>query len=107
MSLFRRKKKKDEVIDKKLTSEKIIYDQLEEAKDQLLNRLATNIINGNPVILNMELLDIYSANKVIAFLSGAVYACEGYVHQISETNFLFGNSEVYIDGSVKKLLESI
>ena len=58
MSLFRRKKKKDEVIDNKLTSEKIIYDQLEEAKDQLLNRLATNIINGNPVILNMELLYI-------------------------------------------------
>lgn len=107
MSFFRRKKNKPEVIDSKLTSEKIIFDQLEEAKDQLLNRLATNIINGNPVILNMELLDIYSANKVIAFLSGAVYACEGYVEQISETNFLFGNSEVFTDGSVRKLLESL
>jgi len=89
------------------TAKRILFDKLEEAKDNLLTKYASALINGNPVVLNLELLDIDSANKVIAFLSGAVYACEGYVHQINETVFLFGNSEVYTDGSVKKLLAEI
>lgn len=106
MSFFKRKKKKtEEVIIE--TAKRIIFDKLEEAKDSLLTKFASNIINGNPVIINLELLDIDSANKVIAFLSGAVYACEGYVKQINDAVFLFGNSEVYLDGSVNKLLAEI
>ncbi|HHT55966.1 MAG TPA: cell division protein SepF, partial [Acholeplasma sp.] len=65
------------------------------------------VINGNPLIINLETIDVDNANKVIAFLSGVVYAIEGETYVISEKIVLFGNSEVYDDGSVRKLLDEI
>jgi len=57
--------------------------------------------------INLETIDVDNANKVIAFLSGVVYAIEGETYVISEKIVLFGNSEVYDDGSVRKLLDEI
>ncbi|MDY0278361.1 MAG: cell division protein SepF [Acholeplasma sp.] len=101
------RRKKDTIEVKQATAEKIIFEQLDDAIDSHLTKLATDIINGNPLVVNLESLDIDNANKVIAFLSGVIYAIEGEIYLIREKVFLFGNSEVYNDGSVKKLLEEI
>lgn len=103
---FLRKKKEPETIVLK-TAKRVMFEQLHEVKDSHLTKLATNIINGNPLIINLESIDIDNANKVIAFLSGVVYAIEGETYVISEKIMLFGNSEVYDDGSVRKLLDEI
>lgn len=104
-SFLRRKKPKEE--EKVQTAEKIMFEQLHEVNDSLLTKLATNIINGRPLIVNLESIDTDSANRVIAFMSGVVYAIEGEINSISERIILFGNSEVYDDGSVVKLLENL
>lgn len=105
-SFLRRDKRKEEKSEIE-TANKIMFKQLHDVRDSLLTKLATNIINGKPLIVNLETLDVDSANKAIAFLSGVVYAIEGEIESISEKIILFGNSEVYEDGSVKKFLESL
>lgn len=89
------------------TAKRIKFEQLHEIDDSHLTKLATNIINGKPLIINFETLDIDEANKTIAFLSGVVYAIEGEIETIKEDIILFGNSEVYLDGSVKELLKNL
>jgi len=105
-SFLRRCKRKEEKVEIE-TANKIMFKQLHDVNDSLLTKLATNIINGKPLIVNLESLDVDSANKAIAFLSGVIYAIEGEIESINEKIILFGNSEVYNDGSVKKLLESL
>lgn len=105
-SFLRRKKPKIKEEEIK-TAKKIMFKQLHDVNDSLLAKLATNIINGKPLIVNLESLDIDSANKVIAFLSGVIYAIEGEIDTINEKVILFGNSEVYNDGSVEDLLANL
>lgn len=104
-SFLRRKKEPEEKIIK--TAKRVMFEQLHEVKDSHLTKLATNVINGNPLIINLESIDVDNANKVIAFLTGVVYAIEGETYVISEKIILFGNSEVYDDGSIRKLLDEI
>lgn len=103
-SFLKKKKEEPKVIK---TANKVMFEQLHEVKDSHLTKLATNIINGKPLIINLETIGIDDANKVIAFLSGVIYAIEGEIHPISEKIILFGNSELYTDGSINKLLEEI
>lgn len=103
---FLRRKKQPEV-KVTTTAKRVMFEQLHEVKDSHITKLATNVINGNPLIINLETIDVDNANKVIAFLSGVVYAIEGETYVISEKIVLFGNSEVYDDGSVRKLLDEI
>lgn len=106
LDFFRKLTSKDEekVVE---TSTKIGFEELFDSDDTYLTKLATEIINGKPLIINLENLDIDNANKVIAFLSGVVYAIDGEIFNIRERIFLFGNSEVYTDGSVHKFLDDI
>ncbi|VEU80826.1 cell division protein SepF [Haploplasma axanthum] len=104
---FFKKKPKEEAIKKQETVELIIFEQLEDADDTHLTRLATELINGKPLVINLEQLDIDGANKVIAFLSGVIYTIEGEISNIKEKIFLFGPTDVYTDGSVRKLLENL
>lgn len=102
---FLRKKKVEE---KKIETVSLInFEQLESVEDSLLTKLATDIINGKPLVVNLEELDVDSANKAIAFLSGVIYAIEGYIYNIKEKVFMFGNSEVYEDGTVRKLIDDL
>lgn len=103
-SFLRKKKPAEEVTE---TVHRINFEELFEVDDHQLTKLATNIINGEPLIVNLESVDIDSANKAIAFLSGVIYAIEGFVLPIKEKVFLFGNSEVYDDGSVRKLVDDL
>lgn len=102
---FFKKNKEEEV---KVPTVKLIkFEQLLSADDSILTKLATEMINGSPLVINFESLDIDNANKAIAFLSGVVYACDGEIVNIKEKVYLFGNSEVYDDGTIKKFLDEL
>ena len=69
--IFRRKPKKEEEIIK--TTDKIIFHDLKDSSDEILTKLATHIINEEPVIVNIESLDIENANKAIAFIFAIIH----------------------------------
>lgn len=104
-NIFKRNKTNVEEVIK--TSDTIVFQVLDDTTDEVLTKLATHIINSEPVIANLINLDIESANKAIAFLSGVVYAIDGEIVLIKEKIFMFADKEVYEDGSVKELLESL
>jgi|SRR5690554_157289 len=103
---FLRRKKESEKQEIK-TANRVMFEQIHEVKDTHLTKLATNIINGDPLIINLESVPVDDANKAIAFLSGVIYAIEGEILTISEKIILFGNSNLYEDGSMQELLDEI
>ncbi len=109
MGLFSKNKKKkvDEAIEKKPTSELIFFESLKTDEDKYLVALADRMMDGQPLILNFDTLDIDQANKVIAFLSGVVYAQKGEILNIKEKVFMFANHDVYEDGSMDDFLKEI
>ncbi len=103
MGLFGKKKVK-EAID--LTSDRLIIEQLKNDDDAYITGLAKYMMEGSPLILNFDGLHIDRANKAIAFISGVVYAVGGHIVEINETTYLFGNKDVYSDGSVEQWLKN-
>lgn len=103
MGLFRKKNKnkKSQV----LTSEKLILEQLKRDDDQFITSLARKLIEGSPLILNFDQLHVDSANKVISFISGVVFAIEGHIVEINETTYLFGDKNLYTDNSIEAWLK--
>lgn len=111
MALFKRRKKKNQkqlkFDSKESTYDLIIFEKLESDQDSYLTNLADQMMNGHPLILNFEPLDIDQANKVIAFFSGVVYAIKGEIVLIQERVFMFANKDVYQDGSMDQFIKDI
>jgi cell division inhibitor SepF len=109
MGLFSKNKKKkvDEMIEKTPTAEMIVFESLKSDEDLYLTSLADQMMDGHPLILNFDKLDIDQANKVIAFLSGVVYARKGEILNVKEKVFMFANHDVYEDGSMDDFLKEI
>ena len=111
MGLFKKnkKQKKDLIIaeKKETTYDRIIFEKLSSDEDSYLTHLADQMIDGAPLIINFEPLDIDQANKVIAFFSGIVYAIKGEIVHVQEKVFLFANKDVYLDGSMESFLKDI
>jgi len=103
MGLFRKKNKNKE--SQVLTSEKLILEQLKRDDDQFITSLARKLIEGSPLILNFDQLHVDSANKVISFISGVVFAIEGHIVEINETTYLFGDKNLYTDNSIETWLK--
>ena len=107
-SVGKKKKKTTSVIlDKTVKSDQIIFEKLQSDEDKYLTGLADKMIKGNPLILNFETLDIDQANKVIAFLSGVIYAIQGEIVNVKERVFMFATKDVYDDGSMDEFLKEI
>lgn len=108
MGIFKKNKNKD-VIEEKVVStyDKIIFEKLNTDDDHYLTNLADQMIDGSPLILNFDMLDVDQANKVIAFFSGVVYALTGEIVHIQEKVFLFANKDVYKDGTIEEFLKEI
>lgn len=102
MGLFS-KKKKIEIVP---TSDLLIMEQLKNDDDKHITELAKKMMDGVPLILNFEGLHIDRANKVIAFITGVVYAVSGHIVEINETTYLFGNQDLYNDGSIEDWLKA-
>ncbi len=109
MGLFsKRKKKPNQTTEPELTTyDRLIFEKLESDDDHYLIGLVDKMIKGSPLILNFDLLNIDQANKVIAFLSGVVYAIKGEIVHIQEKVFLFANKDVYKDGTIEEFLKEI
>jgi cell division inhibitor SepF len=109
MGIFGKKNKKDQFTNEPVEStyDKLIFEKLESDDDHYLTGLADKMIDGSPLILNFEPLDIDQANKVVAFFSGVVYAITGEIVHIQEKVFLFANKDVYKDGTIEEFLKEI
>lgn len=110
MGLFSKskKKKENEVVEKVSSkSDLIIFEKLNSDDDLYLTGLADQLMEGKPLILNFEPLDIDQANKVVAFFSGVVYAIKGEIVNIQEKVFMFATQDVYDDGSMDDFLKEI
>ena len=109
MGLFskNRKKNKEDIVEKVPTSERIVFEKLASDDDKYLIKLADEMLQGNPLILSFDALDIDQANKVIAFLSGVVYAIKGEILNINEKVFMFADQHVYADGTIEDFLKEI
>jgi len=113
MGLFGKNKKKSNqestlnLQSKESTYDRIIFEKLTSDDDSYLTKLADQMTDGSPLILNFEPLDIDQANKVIAFFSGVVYAIKGEIVHVQEKVFMFANKDVYVDGSMVQFLKDI
>ncbi|MHB1315390.1 MAG: cell division protein SepF [Christensenellales bacterium] len=59
-----------------------------------------NLKTRKPVIINLESLEIDIAQRVLDFVSGAVYALAGSIHKVSKGIFVLAPSNVNITGNV-------
>lgn len=106
-SVSKKKKKTSNEIEVIPKSEQIVFEKMASDDDQYLIGLADQMLEGKPLILNFEPLDIDQANKGIAFLSGVVYAVQGEIVNVQEKVFMFATKDVYDDGTMEEFLKEI
>ncbi len=112
MALFTKKKNEYSLAssdfneEQEQASDRILMEQIED-EDDVAASLVDKMKNGNPLVLNFELLGLMEANKFLAFFTGACYAINGKVVKINETTYMFARSVDFLDGSLKKFIESI
>ena len=85
-------------------SERILYDEV-TSDDQKTLEYVDKITKHHPVVLYFEHVDVPTANKVLAFLAGAVYALHGKTIKIDEKIYLFALSEEFLDGSLDEWIK--
>lgn len=103
MGLFG-KKKDEKPVDNTPARNKMIMENLTDPEKAVA--YADSLKKGIPLCLGFGELDIDEANKVIAFLSGVVYAVDGVAKQLNENAFLFATKENFLDGSLNEFLKN-
>jgi|SRR5690554_5834203 len=88
----------------KTAFDRIIFEDLDTDEDDYIVSLANEVINGNPLVINFEKLDVDEANKVIAFLSGVIFAVGGKIERINSRIFLFARTQEFKDGTLKQFV---
>lgn len=104
--LFSKKKKTEVEVDSVDAASRIIMEQLTDDDDEA-RKLVDKLKDGNPLVLNFENLDVYGANKMLAFFIGACYALDGKTFPINEKTYLFARRQDLLDGSILKFIENI
>ncbi len=62
--------------------------------------IAANIKARKVVIVNFEDMDKETAQRMVDFLSGAVFALDGMPKKVSGSTFLFSSSQVDLEGQI-------
>lgn len=62
--------------------------------------IVDNLKSRKPIIVNLEALESELAQRVLDFMSGAVYALEGSIHKVSRGIFVLAPSNVDISGDI-------
>ena len=62
--------------------------------------IVDNLKSRKPIIVNLEALDAELAQRVLDFMSGAVYALEGSIHKVSRGIFVLAPSNVDLSGDI-------
>jgi cell division inhibitor SepF len=65
-------------------------------------KIADDLKQKKPVVVNLEVLDHESARRCIDFLSGTIYALNGSVEKIAESVFLFAPASVGVEENRKR-----
>ncbi len=119
MGLFNRKKKdfqfssynQKSLLGKdapKMTSfDKIDYILIRDSSDDELFKVCDKILDGRPVLVKFEKLDIQSANKMLSFMSGVVYATYGKIIKVESQLFLMARKEEFEDGSLYQYVDDL
>ena len=113
MGLFKRKEKVEKLDQKKrnqnaLTSfDKIEYMVIKTASDEQVLEISDKILAGYPVLANFENLDKDEANKLLAFVSGVLYAMDGKILKIQVRMFLLARKEEFEDGTLYQYYEDL
>ena len=89
-----------------LASDKIIMEQLDD-NDKKAASLVDQLKDGSPLIINFEVLEPLSGNKMLAFFTGACYALDGRIVKINEKTYLFARKVDFFDGSLQKFLDNL
>mgnify|MGYP000022811166 CR=1 FL=1 len=76
-------------------------DKFEDAQD-----ICDHLKNKKPIVINLENVEKESAQRVIDFLSGAVYALDGNIQKVANGIFLIAPYNVDIMGDFKEELKN-
>ncbi len=87
--------------------DKIKFVVINENKDEKLFDACDAILSGHPLLLKFESLEINDANKMLAFISGVIYATEGKIFKVESHLFLLGRKEEFEDGSLYQYYEDL
>jgi cell division inhibitor SepF len=107
MGLFNKKKTLEKQVHQTISSDQIVFLSLDNSSDETLLKIADQMKEHIPYIINFEGLDIDDINKSIAFLSGITYALNGEVVIIKEKILMFGDELSYEDGSLKTFVQEL
>jgi cell division inhibitor SepF len=69
--------------------------------------ITETLLNGRTVVLNVEGLDIETAQRIIDFTSGSCFAISGNFQKISNYIFIITPANVDISGDVLSLVDSL
>lgn len=111
MAIFSKSKKSESVLPNyqgetlSTAFDRVIFESLSTDEDAYITSLATELIDGNPLVLNFEELQPDPANKIMAFLSGVVFAIEGEIIQINKKVFMFARQQEFKDGTLKQFID--
>ena len=56
------------------------------------------LLNGQPVVVNLEGIDILEAQRIMDFISGCIFSISGDMKQVSRYIFIFSPKNVDISG---------
>ena len=87
-------------------SERIYFDEI-TGDDQKTLFYIDKLTHHQPVVLNFEHVDVPTANKVLAFIAGAVYVLRGKTIKIDEKIYMFALGEEFLDGSLDEWIRFI
>lgn len=111
MALFSKSKKTESVLPNyqgeslSTAFDRVIFESLSTDEDAYITSLASELVDGHPLVLNFEELQPDPANKIMAFLSGVIFALEGEIIQINTKVFLFARQQEFKDGTLKQFID--
>ena len=100
MGLFKKEKNTGK---KESARDRLELISVNDQKDVL--KLADKIMCGIPLCLNFEGCVVQTANEVLSFLSGVIYAVDGEIISLKKDVFVFCQKEDYRDVTLRSFIE--
>lgn len=99
------KKQQNKVVNIHSNSQfKVVITQPESFDDA--QEICDHLKNKKPVVVNLEDLEKESAQRIVDFLSGSIYALEGNIQKVSNGIFMIAPNNVDIMGDFKDELRN-
>lgn len=67
--------------------------------------IINNLKSRKPVVITLEFLDASLAQRVLDFISGAIYALDGTIQKVSRGIFVLAPSNIEIVGNIPEELK--